>query len=383
MSERPQLRRRHPHRSAMSRHRMGLAFERPLAGDVAVADMPVLAPREPEGNRRTLVTGSLAAMIHGGAVLVLLILASLAPVIEEELIPVQLLKNEAEQPDEPAPARKVLAERRSVNFAPQMQTVQPQIVNPRVVADASPSIQAETLQMDAVNTVVAPRQVARTHTVVERVSTINSVATATASAVDLPATSGPAVRGPIKVDAPAGPSVGPRKVEVATNARSLGTGTLSVGDGSSVRDGVLSDRDVLGSPDGTPLVNVNVAIGDGELLGSGGTGDSLAPGGSQSTAECLGRSEVQAYMVLIRDRMLARWQLPPGAAANQEVALRFRLDVAGSASGVELVRASDNALGASAVDALRSASPFPPLPEAARCLAQRRLTGTFKNPSAG
>jgi hypothetical protein len=50
---------------------------------------------------------------------------------------------------------------------------------------------------------------------------------------------------------------------------------------------------------------------------------------------------------------------------------------------VELVRSSDNALGVSAVDALRAASPFPPIPDRARCLAQRRLIGTFTNPSAG
>ncbi|MDX1382929.1 MAG: TonB C-terminal domain-containing protein, partial [Thermoanaerobaculia bacterium] len=370
-------------RSAMHRHRMGMAFERPVVGDLVPADVPVLAPREPEGSRRTLVTGSVAALIHGGAILALMVIAALAPVIEEELIPVQLLKNEPEQPDEPAPAPKALAERRSVNFAPQMQTVQPQIVNPRVVADASPSIPAEALKMEAVNTATAPTQVARANTVVERVSTINSVATATASAVDVPTAAGPAVRGPVKIDAPVGPSVGPRKVEVATNAHSIGTGTLSIGEGSSVRDGVLSNRDVLGSPDGAPLVSVNVAVGEGNVRGAGGTGEGLGAGGGVSTSDCLGRSEVQSYMSVVKDRMYSRWQLPPGVPADQKVTLKFVLDVAGSASGVELVRASDNALGASAVDALRAASPFPPIPERARCLAQRRLIGTFSNPSAG
>jgi TonB family protein len=80
--------------------------------------------------------------------------------------------------------------------------------------------------------------------------------------------------------------------------------------------------------------------------------------------------------------MLARWKLPPGVPADQSVKLRFRLDVAGSASAIELVRATSNALGASAIDALRAASPFPPLPDRARCLAQYGLTGRFTNPGA-
>jgi TonB family protein len=62
------------------------------------------------------------------------------------------------------------------------------------------------------------------------------------------------------------------------------------------------------------------------------------------------------------------------------VTLRFRLDVAGSASNVAVDRADDNALGASAVDALRSASPFPPMPDEIRCLSLVPIVGTFSNP---
>ena len=376
------------HRSAMAKRRMGAAFAQPIseASLAAAGEMPTFAPPEPESTRRTVLTGTVAFLLHGGVVAVLLVLASLTPLIEEEIIPVTLLRPDKPPPkEEPAPARKALAERRALPFAPQAQTIQPQVVNPRVVADAAPVVQADQIQMDAVNTVAAPRQVARANVpTVERLSAVNSIASARASSIDAPSSAGPVVRGPTRIDAPAGPSVGPRRVEVNTNARSMGTGTLSIGEGSSVREGVISNRDVLGSPDGAPLVSVNVAIGDGEALGSGGTGTSLAPGGSASpttSADCLKKREVQAYMGVVRDRMLERWQLPPGVPGDQEVTLRFQLDVAGSASAVQLVRADDNALGASAVDALRAASPFPPLPEPARCLAQRRLVGTFSNPS--
>ena len=50
----------------------------------------------------------------------------------------------------------------------------------------------------------------------------------------------------------------------------------------------------------------------------------------------------------------------------------------GSSRRVELVEAEDNALGVSAVDAMRAASPFPPMPEAVRCLAGRAILGRFR-----
>jgi TonB family protein len=158
----------------------------------------------------------------------------------------------------------------------------------------------------------------------------------------------------------------------------MGTGTLEIGSGSSVREGMVSNRDVLGSPTGPLLVSVDTEVGEGFLRGAGG-GTGTGRGASSS---CLEHPEVHAYMEQVRARMLARWKLPPGVPADQSVNLRFKLDLAGSASAIELVRATSNALGASAIDALRAASPFPPLPERARCLAQFGLTGRFTNPGA-
>jgi TonB family protein len=195
----------------------------------------------------------------------------------------------------------------------------------------------------------------------------------------------PVVRGPTQVNSPVGPSVGPRQVEAADAVPTMGTGPLKIGggDGSSVREGVLSHRDVLGSPGGTMVVSVDTAIGNSHLRGTGGTGTSLAVGGTTSQRACLARPEVAAYMEQVKARMFDRWVLPPGLESNQKVTLRFRLDSAGSATSVSLVKADDNAMGASAVDALRAASPFPPMPDEVRCLSQHSLIGTFSNPFAG
>jgi TonB family protein len=189
---------------------------------------------------------------------------------------------------------------------------------------------------------------------------------------------GPVVRGPVRSDLPVGPSVGPRKVNVASTGSSVGTGRLEIGGGSSVREGVVSNRDVLGAPNGAPLASVDTQVGEGMLRGSGGTGESVI-----SESACFEKPEVKAYLSQVQTRTLERWVLPPSVAADQKVTLRFKLDVAGSASNVSLVRASDNALGLSAVDALRSASPFPAMPDAARCLVRVPITATFSNPLAG
>jgi hypothetical protein len=76
--------------------------------------------------------------------------------------------------------------------------------------------------------------------------------------------------------------------------------------------------------------------------------------------------------------MLARWVPPADSPAGEvRATLRFQLDVGGSASRVELVKAADPRIGKSVADALRSASPFPPMSERVRCLAGEQLVGTF------
>jgi TonB family protein len=384
MDEQLRIHHRRRARTTMAAARMGAAFEK-AAGTRVAYEFPGLSLKDPESSRRTLLTGGLATLVHVGAVGILLLIASLAPVIEEAVIPVQILKEEPPPPEpeaepepEPAPAPKALAERRSVEYAPAVQAVQPQIVNPRVIAEASPAVSAETLQMDAVSSATAPKQINRAATVVERVSAVSSSVAARASAVDVGSAAGPAVRGPLRPGLPVGPSAGPRQVAAAEGGTTSGTGKLTIGGGSSVREGVVTGRDVIGSPNGTPIASVDTQVGEGMLRGSGGTGDSVI-----SETACFQKPEVKAYLSQVQARTLERWVLPPSVTADQQVTLRFKLDVAGSASNVSLVRASDNALGLSAVDALRSASPFPAMPDSARCLVRVPITATFSNPLAG
>ena len=228
MSEQMALfRRRARHDSPMRARRFGAAFERPARGGAAV-EYPGISLARPDERRRTAVSGSLAAAVHFGALGLLIFFASLAPEVEE-LIPVQLLKEKPQQKEKPAAAPKALAERRFANYAPAVESIQPQVINPRVVAEAAPAVSAKALEMDAVSSVAAPTQISRSATVVERVSAVNSIVAARASAVDVKDTGGAAVRGPIQVQGPVGPSVGPRQVAVADGAPTMGTGTLKIG----------------------------------------------------------------------------------------------------------------------------------------------------------
>ena len=364
--------------SRKARHIVATAFTPPMAGGAAVSfAYPGMDTIEADDGKRTLVTSSLAALLHLSLLGILIYLASLAP-IPEVLIPVQLLHETPETPDTPAPAPKALAERRMANFSPQIQSVAPQIINPRVIAEASPVITAEALEMDALDTARAPTRIDRQSMNAQRVERIDSIVAARVQAVDIPSAQSSAVRGPVKIHAPALPSAGPRRIDVATPVKSMGTSTMAIGSGSSVREGIASSRDVLGSPTGDVLFSVDTAVGDGYLAGTGGTGTGRGPYATDpGELACHQRPEVLGYLDSIRIRTLDLWALPPGTRQGV-VKLRFRVDVAGSASGVEFIHAENNALGVSAVDAMRAASPFPPMPEKVRCLANQNITATFK-----
>lgn len=379
------------------RRRVGSAARAGLVARVAFPGIPdARAPQRPWRG------GFASALLHGAALAAIVLLAWANPPVKPEVLPVQIIKEAPPPPPppkpevakeeppappapvappkpkvEPAPAKKVIAERRSLDFAPQAQAMPTQVLNPSVIAPAAPVVAAQKVDMKAVATVVAPREINQP-TAVDRVSAVSSVVSATPSRVDLGSASAPALRGPTDATQPAGPSVGPRQI---ATGNTVGTGTVSnLPSGSSVREGIASNRDVLGSPTGPRLANVNSRVGDSMLRGDGGSGDGAGGGGD---GDCLQRSEVRAYLEQVKQRMYARWVLPPDIPGNRAVELRFELDVAGSVRDVRVLSSGDSRLGESAVEALRAAAPFPPMPDRARCVAQRAMTGTFRNPSAG
>jgi len=193
------------------------------------------------------------------------------------------------------------------------------------------------------------------------------------------AAAAPALRGQTNAALPVGASAGPKQVVAQGNTTGTGS-AVTLGNGSSVREGITSGRDVLGSPDGGPLANVNTRVGQGMMHGEGGNG--TGGEGGVSLDDCLKRPEVTSYLEQVRSRMYQRWNLPADAPSGQKVLLRFKLDASGSVMTSELEMASDAGIGATALEALRSAAPFAAMSDRVRCLARQGLKGTFSVPSA-
>jgi TonB family protein len=370
MSQALTIRRRLPRRTPMRSLRLGGALR---AARPATQAFPGIEIKEPGRARRRVLSGALSVVLHAAAISFLLLVAWLNPVVKELPIPVQLAK------EEPAPAPRALAERRSLEFAPQAQAVRPQVINPTVITPAAPVVSAQKIDMSAVAQVVAPKDISHPTVVAEHVSAVSSVASAQVSKVDLGSAAAPALRGPTDANQPAGPSAGPR--QITDVGSTMGTGpasATSLPGGSSVREGIASNRDVLGSPTGPRVASVNTRVGEGLLRGDGGNGS-----GGGGDGDCFSRPEVVAYEEQIRTRMYARWILPADVPPSQEVRLQFSLDPAGSVTAVRPLGGGHPELAASAVEALRAAAPFPPMSDRVRCLARQQLTGIFRNPLAG
>jgi len=370
------IRRRHRRSSPLRSRRLGTALDAaPPGGADPAADFPGLELDASTSRRSRVISGGLAVGLHGGLLAALLLAAWLAPVEEiEELIELQRVQDEVAK-EEPAARPRVVAERASPVFDPAAMAVAPQIVNPVVVQQRAPAVVAQKVEVEAISNVQAPTEIARAApVVVEQARAYQSIAPVVTQPVAVEGVA-PAVRGPVEHVAPVGIQSGPKQVASGTtagiaDARALGTG-------SSVKEGIVSGRDVHGAKTGA-RAEVHWAVGSGNLRGGGG-GDGTGPGGV-SNDDCMRRPEVVAYMARVKQRMYDRWALPVDLPGNQSVELRFQLDPAGTASRVEFVRAQDSRLGQSAVEALRAASPFDHMPDRVRCLANSMLVGTFRNP---
>lgn len=361
---------RRPRRvSPLRRHRF---VEAAVTGQHSSVAFPGSEMPEPEGGRERLVSGAASILIHGGLFLALFLIAQFAKEeIEEIVIEVQRLEEAAEE--EPAPRPRAIAESRA-RFDPAPMAVAPQIVNPTVIQQRVPNLAAQQVAVAQIAPVQAPRDVARIAAPqVDSVRAFQAPVAATAAPVQID-TSAPSLSGPVEFQAPSGTLAGPRQVVTGGNTVGIGAPT-ALGTGSSVREGIDSNRDVLGGKTGE-RASVNVAVGPGGGRGTGGTG--TGPGGVPFD-ECMQRPEVQAYMARLKERVLARWRSAPAGLPNGafKATLGFRLDPSGSASQVDLVASQNAGVGRSAAEAMRAASPFDLMSPKVRCLAGNRFNATF------
>ena len=359
---------RRPRRpTPMQRHRF---VEAAVSAGRSAIPFPGIAMPEPEGPRERVVSSGLSILMHGALILALLLIARLAPQeAVEQIIEVQRLQ---EPQNEPAPRPRAIAETMK-SFDPAPMALAPQIINPTVIQQRAPDLQAQPVQVAD----IAPVQVRDVAPIaapqVQAVQAFQAPVAATVAPVKID-THAPALTGPVDFKAPSGPVAGPRQVVTGGNTVGIGDPT-ALGTGSSVREGIDSNRDVRGAPTGE-RASVNVAVGAGGGRGTGGEG--TGPGGV-SFDECMRRPEVQAYLVRLKERVLGRWRGTPAGlpTGSFKATLGFRLDPSGSASEVDLVSADGQGVGRSAAEAMRAASPFDPMGPQVRCLAGNRFDATF------
>ncbi|MEZ4216555.1 MAG: TonB C-terminal domain-containing protein [Myxococcota bacterium] len=311
----------------------------------------------------------------------------------EEIIPVRILRDTAPVP-EPAPARRVVAPRRTlaaparrVVAAPRPAAAAPSTVAPRVAPAPSPAATIEAAaaprpvaapaRLEAPR-VVAPRALVATSPQAVAVARFETPSVAPAERVaPVAATSGPRVvapTAPVAVTAPRGFADTAPASDVDYGARASVEGVAS---GEALAGGASAVAIDAGTEDaahGTAVAARAVDAGGG---GAGGIG--TAAGG----IPCSERASVHDYMTEIESRVKGEWkrfELPPDLPPNAKVVLSFVLDESGTARDIEVRSAPSAALGESCRRALVAASPFPPLQGNERCLAGRRRIATFTVP---
>ena len=178
------IRRRRPRATPMRSRRFGATAMGAAAAGAAPVEFPGIDFADQDTTKGRWFGFGLAALIHGGLLAFLVVLAAMNPEIAENIIELQLMKEPPAERTDPAPARRVVAERRSANYAPQAQAMKADVANPKVVARRS-AISSDALKVDAVGARVAPRQVSRSRIATQRVNAVATIAETHRASIDV------------------------------------------------------------------------------------------------------------------------------------------------------------------------------------------------------
>jgi TonB family protein len=150
------------------------------------------------------------------------------------------------------------------------------------------------------------------------------------------------------------------------------------GDGDGIR-ALKEGAQIPGALKGTGAApgpyGVASGIREGSGLSGGGTGSGSGGGGTGLRGALSG--DYDQYLKLIEKRVSSVWKYPDGVTGVQKVSVRFSLDRAGKLIQAEILDSTDSRINGSAVEAMKRASPFPPIPESLRDLAGEPLIIRF------
>jgi TonB family protein len=171
---------------------------------------------------------------------------------------------------------------------------------------------------------------------------------------------------------------GSASADLDANQRSLAA--LKKGDDAAgikaLKEGTQIPGALKGAGSGTGPYGVAGGSKSGTGIAGGGTGVGVG-GGSATGLKGLPSADYNQYLSQLKKRVEAVWKYPEGVAGVQKVAILFTLDRSGRLVQSEVLESTDPRLNASAVEAMKRASPFAPIPESLKDLANTPLRLLF------
>jgi TonB family protein len=167
--------------------------------------------------------------------------------------------------------------------------------------------------------------------------------------------------------------------DLAMSQKSLAAlkGTGDTSGIKALKEGAQVPGALKGSGSGTGPYGVPGGSPSGTGLAGGGTGTGTG-GGSNTGLKGIPNSDYSQYLNLLKKRVESVWKYPEDVTGVQKVTVRFALDRAGKLTQAVVLESSDSRLNASAVEAMKRASPFPPIPESLKDLANEPLIMRFE-----
>jgi len=144
----------------------------------------------------------------------------------------------------------------------------------------------------------------------------------------------------------------------------------------ALKEGAEIPGALRGTGSGAGPYGVPGGVKEGKGIAGGGTGSGTG-GGSSSGLRGKFNADYGQYLKSIEKRVYSVWKYPEGASGIQRVSVRFALDRAGKLTLAEVVDSTDPQINASALEAMKKASPFPPIPESLKDLADEPLIIRF------
>ena len=171
---------------------------------------------------------------------------------------------------------------------------------------------------------------------------------------------------------------GSTATDLALNQQSLAA-LKGTGDGPGVKalkEGAQVPGALQGTGSGTASYGVPGGTKSGTGIAGGGTG--IGSGGGSSTGlKGVPAADFNNYFTQLKRRVESVWKFPDGVSGLQKVGVVFTLDRSGRLIKADVLESSDPRLNAGAVEAMKKASPFPPIPESLKDLANEPLRMQF------